>query len=249
MEGGRSNLGEIGRQRDFAQGRAPDKGLISNHGEFGRQHHLVQERDLAQGRARVEGGPSNLSQVGRQPVASAVAVASGAWLAQPRARRFAGPDGRSLPRALRRSDGRPLPRARRSSARAPPHRRTAPQQQHLKRPLCAAASPRPPRRRRRRHRRCRCCRKQIAGRSRQPPIAWGWWSARGRGQRGFAGAGRRATLPAPAVSTPSPPGIETRSPSSPYLCRRCSVAEYLSTELERPGPMCGGWVQPHAGRN
>ena len=60
LEGGSSNLGEVGRQFNLDQGRALVEGGLSNRGEGGRQ------RDLAQGRTLVEGPPSDLGEVGRQ---------------------------------------------------------------------------------------------------------------------------------------------------------------------------------------
>ena len=54
LEGAHFDLGEVVRQRDLAQGRAPVEGGTSNLCEVGRQH------DLAQGRALLEGVLSHL---------------------------------------------------------------------------------------------------------------------------------------------------------------------------------------------
>ena len=50
VEGVIFNLGEVGRQRDLAQGRAPPEGGPSNLGEVGRQCNLAQGRAPSEGR-------------------------------------------------------------------------------------------------------------------------------------------------------------------------------------------------------
>ena len=44
MEGVKSKLGEVGRQRDLAQGRALIEGVPSDPCEIGRQRDLAQRR-------------------------------------------------------------------------------------------------------------------------------------------------------------------------------------------------------------